>query len=89
MFLMLKVHVFAIYKNADAVDSPPYNFEFVLQDNANFSVLLCAENLIPKGNHADPPNNSSILVILNSHLINFFLLTIYQRLRFLKSSHCF
>lgn len=48
MFLMLKVHIFAIYKNTDATDSPPY-FKFVPQDTTNFSVLLCAENLFQKG----------------------------------------
>ena len=45
---MLKVHIFAIYKNTDATDSPPY-FKFVPQDTTNFSVLLCAKNLFQKG----------------------------------------
>ena len=49
MFLTLKVHIFAIYKKADAVDSPPYNFEFVPQDTTNFSVMQ---------NHADPPRTT-------------------------------
>lgn len=45
---MLKVQIFAIYKNPDATDSPPY-FKLVPQDTTNFSVLLNAENLFQKG----------------------------------------
>lgn len=47
MFLILKVQIFAIYKNTDTTDSPPY-FNLVPQDTTNFSALLHAENLFQK-----------------------------------------
>lgn len=52
MFLKLKVRKFAVYTNADATDSPPYNFELAPPLT---TFQFCAENLISKGNHTNSP----------------------------------
>lgn len=78
MFLKLKVRKFAVYTNADATDSPPYNFELAPPlTTFQFCVL---KTWFQKVTTQIPLNNAFVLVILNSHLINFVALHIQQSL---------
>lgn len=71
MFPIHKIHIFAIYKKADATDSPLRIWGLFLKTPLTLSVL-CAENRISKGNHTNSLNNSSMQPILNRHLNAFF-----------------